>query len=39
MDKVTLLYIIAGLNGAALLVLIAGTIEIFRWGHRKKHDR
>lgn len=39
MTKMQILYVIAGLNGAALLVLIAGTIEIFRWGHRKKHDR
>lgn len=35
MDKMTLLYIIAAMNGAALLAIIAGTIEVFRWRRKK----
>lgn len=36
MDKMTLLYIIAAMNGAALLAIIAGTIELFKFGRRRK---
>lgn len=35
MDKMTILYIIAGLNGLSLLTVIVGTIEVFRWRRRK----
>lgn len=37
MDRMTILYIIAGLNGATLLAVIAGTVEVFKW--RRKRDR
>lgn len=38
MTKLEILYLIAAMNGAALLAVVAGTIEILRWG-RERHDR
>lgn len=37
MDKMTILYLIAAMNGASLLAVVVGTVEVFRW--RRRHDR
>lgn len=37
MDRMTILYLIAAMNAASLLAVIAGTVEVFKW--RRRHDR
>ena len=40
MTQTEILYLIAALNGAALIAVIAGVIELCSWGyihHQKKH--
>lgn len=37
MTKMEILYLIAAMNGATLMAVIWGTVEIIRW--RRRHDR
>lgn len=38
MKQEILLYIIAGLNGAALLAAVLGLIEIYKWGRDRDRN-